>query len=196
MSSDATRTEAAIQARQASTEQMLHRVRDALRQMRRDRIPVQTAAVARRAEVSRTFLYQNEQARKLLADAVADRPAAGVTASRRRDAGQAGPWRDRALNAEDALKAAYAEISKQRDQIGKLLGRIRDLEIDLPADAVERITTENRVLRQENRKLTADSQQLTERLKAARENNRFLDTRIARLEADLAESLLPGQGTP
>ncbi len=52
------------------------------------------------------------------------------------------------------------------------------------------------MLRQENRKLTADSQQLTERLKAARENNRFLDTRIARLEADLAESLLPGQGTP
>ncbi len=41
MSSDATRTEAAIQARQASTEQLLHRVRDALRQMRRDRIPVQ-----------------------------------------------------------------------------------------------------------------------------------------------------------
>jgi len=101
-----------------------------------------------------------------------------------------------AYNAEDALKAAYAEISKQRDQIGKLLGRIRDLEIDLPADAVERITTENRVLRQENRKLTADSQQLTERLKAARENNRFLDTRIARLEADLAESLIPGQRTP
>ena len=51
-----------------------------------------------------------------------------------------GPWKDRALNAEDALKAAYAEISSQRDQIGKLLGRIRDLEIDLPANAVERIS--------------------------------------------------------
>ena len=37
------------------------------------------------------------------------------------------------------------------------------------------------------------NQQLTERIKAARENNRFLDTRIARLEADLAESLLAGQ---
>jgi hypothetical protein len=196
MSSDATRTKAAIQARQASTEQMLHRVRDTLRQMRRDHIPVQTAAVARRAEVSRTFLYQNDQARKLLADADADRPAAGVTASRRRDASQAGPWRDRALNAEDALKTAYAEISSQRDQIGKLHGRIRDLEIDLPADAVERINAENRTLRQENRTLTTDNQQLTERLKAARENNRFLDTRIARLEADLAESLLAGQRTP
>jgi predicted nucleic acid-binding Zn-ribbon protein len=194
MSSDPGRTEAAIQARRNSTEQMLHRVRDTLRQMRRDHIPVQTAMVARRAEVSRTFLYQNEHARKLLADAAADHPAAAAAASRRQDAGQAGPWKDRALNAEDALKTAYAEISKQRDQIGKLLGRIRDLEIDLPADAVERITIENRTLRQENRQLITDNQQLTERLKAARENNRFLDTRIARLEADLAESLLAGQG--
>lgn len=64
MSGDATRTKAAIQARRNDTEQMLQRVRDALRQMRRDHIPAQTAMVARRAEVSRTFLYQNEQARK------------------------------------------------------------------------------------------------------------------------------------
>ncbi len=200
MSGDATRTKAAIQARRNNTEQMLQRVRDALRQMRRDHIPAQTAMVARRAEVSRTFLYQNEQARKLLADAdadadAADRPAA-ATACRRHDAGQGRPWKDRALNAEDALKAAYAEISSQRDQIGKLLGRIRDLEIDLPADAVERINAENRTLRLQNRKLTTDNQQLTERIKAARENNRFLDTRIARLEADLAESLLAGQRAP
>ncbi len=191
MSSDATRTKAAIQARRNNTEQMLQRVRDALRQMRRDHIPAQTAMVARRAQVSRTFLYQNEQARKLLADAVADHPAAATAC--RHDAGPSGVWKDRALNAEDALKAAYAEISCQRDQIGKLLGRIRDLEIDLPADAVERINAENRTLRLENRKLTTGNQQLTERIKAARENNRFLDTRIARLEADLAESLLAGQ---
>ena len=52
MSSDATRTKAAIQARRNNTEQMLQRVRDALRQMRRDHIPPQTAMVARRAEVS------------------------------------------------------------------------------------------------------------------------------------------------
>jgi hypothetical protein len=194
MSSDATRTKAAIQARRNNTEQMLQRVRDALRQMRRDHIPAQTAMVARRAEVSRTFLYQNEQARKLLAVAVADHPAAAT--ARRHDAGQGGPWKDRALNAEDALKAAYAEISSQRDQIGKLLGRIRDLEIDLPADAVERINAENRTLRLQNRKLTTGNQQLTERIKAARQNNRFLDTRIARLEADLAESLLAGQRAP
>lgn len=57
----------------------------------------------------------------------------------------------------------------------------------MPADAVERITSENRTLRQENRRLTTENQQITERLKAARENNRFLDTRIANLEATISE---------
>jgi len=185
------RTQAAIQARRSNTEQMLQRVRGTLRQMRRDHVAIQTAAVARRADVSRTFLYQNNEARKLLAGAAADGAA---SARSRPDSGQASPWKDRALNAEDALKTAYAEISSQRDQIGKLLGSIRALETDLPAEAVERICAENRTLRQENRTLTAESQQLTERLKAARENNRFLDTRIARLEAELAEAVLASQG--
>ena len=62
--------------------------------------------------------------------------------------------------------------------------------------ADQRINAENRTLRLENRKLTTGNQQLTERIKAARENNRFLDTRIARLEADLAEFLLAGQRAP
>ena len=148
--------------------------------------------VARRAEVSRTFLYQNEEAKKLLAEATADGTAHDA-GNRSQRADQATPWRDRALNAEDALKAAYAEIGNQRDQIGRLLGQIRDLEIDLPADAVERITAENRTFRQDNRKLTTENQRLTDRLKVARENNRFLDTRIAHLEAELAEHLSLGQ---
>lgn len=54
--------------------------------------------------------------------------------------------------------------------------QIRELQLHLPADAIERITSENRTLRQEKRKLTTDNEQLPERLKAARENNRFLDT--------------------
>ena len=187
------RTKAAIQARQNNTEQMLQRVRDTLRQMRRDRMEVQLAVVARRADVSRTFLYNNEQAKTLLAEAIAD-GATGTDTVRSRPADQASPWKDRALNAEAALKIAYAEIGDQRGQIGRLLGQIRDLELGLPAETVERMTTENRTLRQENRKLTSDNQQLVERLKAARENNRFLDTRIACLEAELLQHLdnLPG----
>lgn len=184
MSTESTRTTAAITARQGTTEQMLKRLSDTLRQMRRDGMPIKIAVVARRAEVSRTFLYQNSKTKKLLAEAAVDSvtaPPSKLTQS----ADQGSPWKDRALNAEDALKVAYAEINDQRGQIGQLLGQIRDLEVDLPADAVERITTENRTLRQGNRKLTTENQQLTDRLKAARENNRFLDTRIAGLEAEI-----------
>lgn len=57
MSTESARTQAAIQARRGKAEQMLKRVRDTLRQMRSDNMLIETATVARRAEVSRTFLY-------------------------------------------------------------------------------------------------------------------------------------------
>ena len=56
----------------------------------------------------------------------------------------------------------------QRTRIGKLLGRIRDLEAEWTQVAVERITTENTTLKQRLRQLTSDNRTLDERLKAAR----------------------------
>jgi chromosome segregation ATPase len=96
-------------------------------------------------------------------------------------------WRERALNAEDALKNAHAEILTQRTRIGELLGRIRDLEAEWTQDDVQRITTENTTLKQRVRQLTADNRTLDERLKAARSNLRFQDRRMADLEAQLAD---------
>jgi Family of unknown function (DUF6262) len=58
-------TAAAIAARRARTVQMLQRVRDTVQRMRREKAPVTCQAVARRAGVSRTFLYQNPDARAL-----------------------------------------------------------------------------------------------------------------------------------
>ncbi len=95
-------------------------------------------------------------------------------------------WRERALNAEDALKAAHAEILAQRNRIGELLGRIRDLEAEWTQDDVQRITAENTTLKQRVRQLSTDNRTLDERLKAARSNLRFQDRRIADLEAQLA----------
>ncbi|MEU3622794.1 DUF6262 family protein [Amycolatopsis coloradensis] len=65
----ATRTAAALNARRSGIEKMLDRIREALRQMRRERAKITVAAVARRADVSRTFLYQNPTARQLVEDA-------------------------------------------------------------------------------------------------------------------------------
>ena len=96
-------------------------------------------------------------------------------------------WRERALNAEDALKAAHAEIPAQRTRIGELLGQVRDLEAEWTEEAIQRITTENTTLKQRVRQLTTDNRTLDERLKAARSNLRFQDRRLADLEARIAD---------
>jgi hypothetical protein len=128
------RTAAAIESRRASIAAMTRRVDRALQQMRREHATVTAAAVARRAGVSRSFLYQNAGARALVtaaatghaedADARADSPAAPRPEDR--------PLRERALNTEDELTRAHGEIASQRGQIGTLMGRIRDLEHDMP----------------------------------------------------------------
>jgi chromosome segregation ATPase len=96
-------------------------------------------------------------------------------------------WRERALNAEDALKATNTEILNQRNRLGELLGQIRDLEAEWTQEAIQRITTENTTLKQRVRQLTSDNRTLDERLKAARSNLRFQDRRVADLEAQLAD---------
>jgi chromosome segregation ATPase len=181
-------TTAAIEARRSATARMLQRVEQALRQMSRERARITVAAVARRADVSRTFLYQNDQARSLIAAAAADRPAGQ---DRTPDPAEAS-WRQRALNAEHELKRAHSEIATQRNQIGELLGRIRDLEHDLPPDGIQRVLAENHTLRAQLRQAAQDNRRLEERLAGARDNNRFLDKRIAGLEAQLAEVEAPG----
>ena len=182
-------TTAAIRARRAAIAAMVGRVDRALKQMRRERAAVSVAAVARRAEVSRTFLYQNTEARALIANAL-DHHARNANA--RADAAsraETAPWRERALNAESELKRAQGEITSQRGRIGELLGRIRDLEHDLPEDGIARTIAENHALRAQVRQLTGDNRRLEERLTGARDTNRFLDKRIADLEGQLAQTL-------
>jgi small-conductance mechanosensitive channel len=179
-------TEAALAARRRSTEAALGRVHDAITRLRREKTQVNIAAISRRADVSRTFLYSNPDARTAAAAAIAQ---AGEQRSRILDAQddeRAATWRERALNAEDALKAAHAEILAQRTRIGELLGQVRDLQAEWTPEAIQRITTENTTLKQRVRTLTADNRALDEKLKAARSNLRFHDNRIAGLEAQLA----------
>jgi hypothetical protein len=71
-------------------------------------------------------------------------------------------------------------------RIGELIGRIRDLEHDLPEDGVARTITENLALGVQVRQLTQDNCRLEERLAGARDTNPFLDKCIAKLEAELA----------
>ncbi|MEV0538036.1 DUF6262 family protein [Kitasatospora sp. NPDC050463] len=182
------RTAAALAARRRKTEASLDRVHQALARLCREKAQISVAAVARRADVSRTFLYDNAEARAAVASAM---DQAGERRSRtlaEQDDEREATWRERALNAEEALKAAHAEILAQRTRTGELLGQIRDLQAEWTEEAIQRITTENTTLKQRVRQLTTDNRTLDERLKAARSNLRFQDRRVADLEARIADS--------
>jgi hypothetical protein len=185
MSTAASRTAAANQARRKRTEEKLRHVADAIGQLRRRRLPVTYPAIAARAGVSRTFLYDNPDARDLVTAAItrADGQRPNDTAAH--DAQAEASWQQRALNAEQALKAAHTEIRTQRARIGELLGQLRDTRDEHDSDATGRLSAENATLRQRIGDLTAGQRTLEERLQAARSNNRFLDKRIAGLEAQL-----------
>lgn len=182
------RTDAAVRARRQAIQEMLERLQSVLAAAARDHTPVTVAALARTARVSRTFLYQNQQARALIEQATrpnTSHPAASANGRSRTQPA----WRERALNAEEALTQAQREIRTQRTHIAELLGKIRDLEHDLPEGSLQRIVTENTTLKQQVRQLTQDKQHVQERLASARQNNRFLDRRTADLEAQLAPYL-------
>ena len=179
-------TEAALAARRRSTEAALGRVCDAIARLRREKTQVSVAAISRRAGVSRTFLYGNPDARAAVAAAIAQAGEQRTQILDAQDDEREATWRERALNAEDALKAAHHEITVQRTRIGELLGQVRDLQSEWSQEAIQRITTENTTLKQRVRQLTAGSRTLEEKLQAARSSNRFADRRIAQLEAELA----------
>jgi chromosome segregation ATPase len=181
------RTAAAQAARRSSTQAALGRVQAAISRIRREKLPVTVAAVSRRAGVSRTFLYENPEARSAVAAAMADAVERRGQALVEQDEQHEATWRERALNAEDALKAATTEILTQRTRISELLGQIRDLQAEWTEEAIQRITTENTTLKQRVRQLTTDNRTLEERLTAARSNLRFRDRRVADLEAKLAD---------
>jgi chromosome segregation ATPase len=187
------RTAAATESRRRAAQDALGRVHDAIRQIKREKAQPSAAAVARRATVSRSFIYDNPEARAAVAAALAEAGERRVQLLTEQDGQREATWRERALNAEDALKIAHAEITTQRTRIGGLLGQVRDLEAEWTKEAIARITTENTTLKQRVRQLTADNRTLEERLQAARSNNRFADRRIAQLEAELASP--PGTQT-
>jgi len=163
------------------------RVRDAITALRREHAPVTVAAVARRAGVSRTFVYDNPQARAAVTAAQADADHRHTQLRLAADDARQAAWREPALNAEDGLKSAHAEITRQRTRIGELLGQIRDLQAQWDDETIARITTENTTLKQRVGQLTTEHRTLEERLAAARSTLRFQDRRIADIESRLVD---------
>ncbi|MET8059371.1 DUF6262 family protein [Streptomyces microflavus] len=174
------------------TEAALERVHQAIARLRREKAQFSVAAVARRADVSRTFLYDNVEARAAVSTAMTQAgDLQSCTLAEHHDEREA-TWRERALNAEDALKVAHTEILAQRIRIDELIGQICDLRAEWTEEAIQRITAENTNLKQRVRQLTTDTRTPAERLKATRSNLRFQDRHVADLEARITD---PGPAT-
>ena len=79
MATTASQTDAANQARRKRTQDKLRAVAEAIQQMQRRRLPVTYPAIAARAGVSRTFLYDNPSARDLVTTAITGPATSGCT---------------------------------------------------------------------------------------------------------------------
>ncbi|MET9766980.1 MULTISPECIES: DUF6262 family protein [Streptomyces] len=187
-------TAAAIAARRTQTKEKLDRVATAIGQLRRDCGRLTVRAIAERAGVSSTFLYENPDARALVQNAVTDsrsrRAAAGHAEHERIEA----TWRERALNAEAELTRTQKEVLAQRQRIGELMGQIRDFDQMVPGESVQHLISENTTFKHRVQQLTQEHRKLQERLEGARSNLRFSDKRIAALEAELLEVRPPSPG--
>lgn len=189
MGTTADRTDAANAARRERTALMLTRIEQAISKLQRENTPITVRILSDRAGVSATFIYENHDARNLL---VAARAITSETKDRRyiTEAERCeSSWRERALNAEDALTLAHSEIHTQRRRIGDLSGKLLDLAQPMNGETAHRLSTENTALQTRVRQLSLEHTTLRERLDAARSTNRFLDRRVADLEAQLAEHL-------
>ncbi|MFI9779249.1 hypothetical protein ACIHCV_31895 [Streptomyces sp. NPDC051956] len=67
------------------------------------------------------------------------------------------------------------------------MGAARDVETAVPGESVQSLRTENATLTRRVHQLSQEHRKLQERLEGARSNLRFVDTRIADLEARLLE---------
>ncbi|MEU9273262.1 DUF6262 family protein [Streptomyces sp. NPDC048251] len=187
MTSGGGATDAAIAARREQTKIKLDQVQKAIGQLRRERGRPTVRAIAERAGVSATFLYENRDARTLIQQAVAaskqQRDHAATEIHEQIEAS----WRERALNAESELTRTQKEVFVQRQRIGELMGQLRDFDQMVPGESVQALTTENTTLKRQVHLLTQEHRKLQERLEGARTNLRFADKRVADLEAQILE---------
>jgi hypothetical protein len=111
------RTAAALAARQRRTDTAIQRVHDTISVLRREKTALSVAAVARRAEVSRTFLYDNPTARAAIATALAEagerRQRTLIDLDHEREA----TWRERTLTPRTPSR--HASISSHSFQSKK-----------------------------------------------------------------------------
>jgi chromosome segregation ATPase len=116
----------AIAARKSAATDKVNKVRLAIRRIAKRGSPLTKANIADTAGVSRTFLYENPEARALVEEALRLSDADATVRDQAVDEADAASWRARALNAEDGLRQSRSKIEALQQTVADLLGQLRD----------------------------------------------------------------------
>lgn len=176
------RPEQAIAARRHAAQAKAARVEKAVKALARTGAPITCAGVARLAGASRSFIYENDQARALVTAAQARTQARTSGRIAAATAQQEASWRERALNAEQRARDLQRELTAQRRLAGGLLGQLRRPDGTWLADERDRLQQENEHLLAERNQLARERNDLQRKLDAARANlARLGERRVAEL---------------
>lgn len=178
------RPDKAIEARRLMVTAKVTAVEQAVKAILKAGAPVTKAGVAGLAGVSRSFVYENEQARLLIAAALARTNAREAGRSERMTAHEEASWRERALNAEEGVRELRRAIESERRLVGDLMGQLRQPDGTWIEEDRIRLRDENTRLLSDRQQLVRERNELQRKLDGARAN-------LSRLNEQRVHELFP-----
>lgn len=179
------RPERAIDARRREATTKVASVDKAVKLLGRTAAPITRAAVSQLAGVSRSFTYENQEARAIIAAAQARTQARAEARPETLTAQQEASWRERALNAEEEVRKLRQELTTQRRLVSDLMGQLREPDGTWIEQDRDRLRRENEVLCSERNQLLRERNELQRRLDGARANvSRLSERKVTELFPD------------
>jgi hypothetical protein len=166
---------AAIAVRKKDSRTKLAGVEQALKRLLKQKVTeIDKSHLAALAGCSRTFLYQNEDARKLIAQAEIRMKPSPLKNAPASDSVDDANWRERALFAEQQLRTFREKNSSLSRTVADLLGQLRDPDGTWVEDEREQLRQQNETLRAGLAGERLARSEAERRLEASRSNVRHL----------------------
>lgn len=166
---------AAIDARKKDSRAKVSSVEHALKRLLKQKVTeIDKSHLAALAGCSRTFLYQNQDARKLIAQAEIRMKASPVKDAPASDTVDDANWRERALFAEQQLRSFREKNNSLSRTVADLLGQLRDPDGTWVEDDREQLRQQNEALRAALAEERLTRSEAERRLEASRSNVRNL----------------------
>jgi len=179
------RPERAIDARKRDSTAKVAAISKVVKLLGRSGAPITRAAISQLAGVSRSFTYENDDARAIIAAAQTRSQARADDSITTITAQQEASWRERALNAEDRTRELRSEIATLRRLVADLTGQLREPDGTWIEHDRDRLRRENEALLLERNQLVRERAELQRKLDGARANvSRLNEQRVTQLFPD------------